>query len=585
MHRLALLALMLFAQSAALHADEARAPVDVSPAVAVSGSFTILSYHEVRGVRDYPDPFAINPMELVRHFAWLRGNGYTPVSVDQIVAARRGGKPLPAKAVLLSFDDGYLSFYTRVYPLLKEFRYPAVVAVVGRWIDSPKMVPPQVDDQGTLVRESLARWRQFREMADSGLVEIASHTYDLHHGVAANPQGNLQPAATTRIYDAGTGRYENDTAWRKRVGSDLAASATAIARGTGRRPRTVVWPYGSYNDALVHMAAGQGMAVALTLDDGANTPDVPLNALRRTLIEHNPALAEFVSEGRGPLYAEPLRALQVSLDDIYNAEPARQESNLSVLLDRVDMLKPTHVYLQATGDTDGDGWADVAYFPNGHLPLRADLFNRVAWQLSSRIDLKVYALLPVSGFRLPRAAIAEVYEDLARHAQFDGLVFDDGRLPGAARDAATLEFTRRLAQQVRTFRAPVKTVGTLLAPESPEALQYFAAYLASYDFVSIVTPAGHDQALEPATWLGPAAADPAIRRRTLVMLRNGRTGDSVEASGGNAIDARMRALQLRGWLNFGFGPDDVLHDDPPLKRVAPYMSLRVDPAGGGKVAR
>jgi biofilm PGA synthesis lipoprotein PgaB len=586
MHRLALLALVLLSQAALLRADEVRAPVDVSPAVAVGGAFTILSYHEVRGVRDYPDPFAVNPLELVRQFGWLRGNGYTPVSLDQVVAARRGGKPLPAKAVLLSFDDGYLSFYTRVYPLLKEFRYPAVLGVVGRWIDNPKMVPPLVDDQGAVVRESLARWRQFREMSESGLVEIASHTYDLHHGVAANPQGNLQPAATTRLFDAATGRYEDDAAWRKRVSADLAAGAAAIEHGTGRRPRTVVWPYGSYNDELVGMAARQGMVIALTLDDGMNTPDVPLAALRRTLIEHNPALAEFVSEGRGPLYAEPLRALQVSLDDIFNAEPARQEGNLSLLLERVDMLKPTHVYLQGTGDTDRDGFADVAYFPNRHLPLRADLFNRVAWQLASRIDLKVYALLPVSGFRLPRAAIAEVYEDLARHAPFDGLVFDDGLLSGAAPDAATRGFTHELATRVRAFRAPVKTVGTLVAPASRGAGREFADYLASYDLVSIVTTTGRDEAADPGTWLGPAAADPAVRRRILFMLREDKAGRTFDASaGGNAIAARMRALQLGGWLNFGFGPDDFLHDDPPLTGVSPHMSLRVDPAGPGKVAR
>src|SRR4051812_48051461 len=72
----------------------------LADAFAVPGSFVALSYHEVRDeVRDYPDPFAVDSAALVRHFAWFRGNGYTPVSLDAIMAARRGGKPLPAKAV------------------------------------------------------------------------------------------------------------------------------------------------------------------------------------------------------------------------------------------------------------------------------------------------------------------------------------------------------------------------------------------------------------------------------------------------------------------------------------------------------
>ncbi len=406
--------------------------------------FTVLCYHEVRDdVRDYPDPYAVDSAALVRQFAWLRGNGYTPVKLDDILASRQGGRPLPEKAVLLSFDDGYLSFYTRVYPLLREFGFPAVLGVVGKWIDSPADGPLSYGEKGTVSDASFPSWGQLREMAASGLVEIASHTYDLHRGVPANPQGNLEPAATTRIYDAATGGYENDSDWRARVRADLARNADAIERGTGRRPRAIVWPYGSYNDELVRMSGELGMPVALTLNDGRNTPDVPLSALRRVLIEHNPALADFSTEVRGPLFPEPVRVIQVNLDDVYDADPAQQERNLSALLDRVEILRPTHVYLRAT--TAG---ADAAYFPNRRLPLRADLFNRVAWQLATRDDVKVFAMLPVGGLRLPPEAVAEVYEDLARFASFDGLVFDQ----------AASEVTRQLTARASAFRAPLMTV-------------------------------------------------------------------------------------------------------------------------------
>ncbi|WP_252385833.1 polysaccharide deacetylase family protein, partial [Escherichia coli] len=55
----------------------------------------------------------------------LRENGYQPVSIAQIREAHRGGKPLPEKAVVLTFDDGYQSFYTRVFPILQAFQWPA----------------------------------------------------------------------------------------------------------------------------------------------------------------------------------------------------------------------------------------------------------------------------------------------------------------------------------------------------------------------------------------------------------------------------------------------------------------------------
>ncbi|MDZ7810192.1 MAG: poly-beta-1,6-N-acetyl-D-glucosamine N-deacetylase PgaB [Arhodomonas sp.] len=63
------------------------------------------------------------------------------------------------------------------------------------------------------------------------------------------------------------------------------------------------------------------------------------------------------------------------------------------------------VYLQAFADPDGDGNAAAMYFPNRHLPVRADLFNRVAWQLRTRAGVRVYAWMPLLAFDLPEGNI------------------------------------------------------------------------------------------------------------------------------------------------------------------------------------
>lgn len=569
-----------------------RAPVIAVPAEVKPGTFTALAYHEVqRDVRDFPDPFAVDASALVKQFEWLRGNGYTPVSLDAIINARNGGKPLPAKAVLLSFDDAYRSFYTRVYPLLREYRYPALVGIVGKWSDTGRGEPVPAADKAATPDSLFATWPQLREMAASGLVEMASHTYDLHHGVLANPQGNLQPAATTRIYNAANNSYESDAGWRARTGADLARNADTIARETGRRPRAIIWPYGSYNDELVGMAGKLGMTVAMTLEDGANTADVPLTAVRRMLIGNNPVLTDFTTGERGPLYAEPARVMQASLDDVYSPDAAQQELNLSTLLDRIKLLEPTQVYLQATADSDGDGVADSAYFPNRHLPLRSDLFNRAAWQIEARNHIKVFALLPVTKLGLPKEAVSEIYEDLARHVDIGGLVFDEGEPAGGIADNiandSKLEFTRHLALRVSAFRAPLKTVRMMnidlsaeAAPGTPAAqrnAQKFAAYAAAYDYVALImTPAGEQPAnpetLLAALGISTAAAqdDKDVRRKLVFMLQN-------DAQSTDRVARQMRVLQLGGVLNFGYAPDDFSRNNPPLEKIAPVMSLRVYP--------
>jgi biofilm PGA synthesis lipoprotein PgaB len=83
--------------------------------------YLTLAYHAIQdGVADQSF-IAVRTDQLVAQLQWLRMNGYQAVSVDQILAAQKGGPELPPKAVLLTFDDGYKDFYTRVIPLLRSF--------------------------------------------------------------------------------------------------------------------------------------------------------------------------------------------------------------------------------------------------------------------------------------------------------------------------------------------------------------------------------------------------------------------------------------------------------------------------------
>jgi biofilm PGA synthesis lipoprotein PgaB len=175
------------------------------PVPALGLEYDVIAYHDVRDdvAGEYDaDRYAISTEHLIAHFRWLRHSGFTPVSVDTILDAEAGLTTLPEKPVLLTFDDGLRSFYTRVFPLLKLFDYPAVVSVVSSWIETDGEV-----DYGGWARDrnDFLTWDQLRELQDSGLVDIASHTHALHEGIPGNPQGNLQPAGVTRRFASRTG--------------------------------------------------------------------------------------------------------------------------------------------------------------------------------------------------------------------------------------------------------------------------------------------------------------------------------------------------------------------------------------------
>ena len=201
---------------------------------------------------------------MIEQLAWLRENGYQPVSVDQILAARRGGPALPSKAILLSFDDGYSSFYTRVMPILRAYRWPALLAPVGTWIDTPANQP--VDFAGSpRPRGEFLTWQQIREVSQSGLVEIAAHTDASHKGILANPQGNLEPAATSLRFDPATGRYESEAQFQARMRADVVAISNKIRTVTGQAPRVWVWPYGAAKGTSLAIVGEHGYEMALTL--------------------------------------------------------------------------------------------------------------------------------------------------------------------------------------------------------------------------------------------------------------------------------------------------------------------------------
>ncbi|MDH3578126.1 MAG: poly-beta-1,6-N-acetyl-D-glucosamine N-deacetylase PgaB [Gammaproteobacteria bacterium] len=619
------------------------------PALAEESSLRIIAYHDIRDdvAGDYdPDQYAVSTRNLIMQFAWLREYGFQPVSVDDVIAAANNGPPLPERAVLLSFDDGLASVYTKVYPLLKLFQYPAVVSVVTGWIESDTKVSYGGRDRSS---EDFLTWEQIVEMQASGLVEVASHSQDLHRGVRGNPQGNSIPAAVTRLYDGDS--YETDLQYRQRIEADLSASVNIIRERTGRAPRVISWPYGAYNDDIAAVARDLGMRISLTLAPENSTRNGSIQ-FGRYLVESNPSLSIFSAELMLDQPPAIVRVAQVDLDYVYDPDPQQQEANLGRLLNRIKALEISHVFLQAFADPDGDGGADALYFPNRHLPVRADLFGRVAWQLRTRADVSVYAWLPMLSFvggsfeaewrameyrdgivapdphSEPRlspfnaevtARIAEVYEDLATHSRFDGLLFhDDGRLnefedfsdaaiavyresfgpdispeellgDAALKDRwvqlksrTLLNLGNTLADKVRHYQPGLKTARNLFASAllDEQSIHYLAQdfdqYLETYDHVALMAMPGLEAAEDERRFYEQLVAAVSKRvggfERTIFELQtiDWRQSEPVDSE---RLRRTMRWLQSLGVRHLGYYPDDFIGNQPRLDDLRQGISL------------
>ena len=518
--------------------------------------YLVLCYHSVPTVFN-GDPDGISVLNLAQQLAWLRESGYTAISMQDVIKAKNGMKPLPERSFLLTVDDGFADFYTHVFPLLKLFKVPAVFGIVGRWIEEPGVHQNETDPY--FRQQRFVTWAQVKEMADSGWVEIASHSYDLHHGIVANPQGNVKPAAVSLQYDKATQTYETPEQQRMRVRKDLQKNAELIQKYTGKPPRIMVWPYGAMDSVGVQEAAHAGMPINFTLRDGlASTADI--QAVERSLVGEELLLNKFsylVKYGITQQYVDPVRAVTLNLDRIYDADPALQEQKLGRLIEQIARLGINAVVINPFSASGSDDTLRQSYFPNSVLPMRADLLNRVAWQLRSRINLNVFLSIPANRLVVQqdeewihlddadpadRAQLLTLYGELSQHATAQGLLFDKVDSDHTER----LTFNQAVVERMRYYRPQIMSIysdgSTVQSLDTPVSIEKFVRSMP-----------------EPLPQLIP------------LPLKN-TSNDEIAGE-----LAKIRFFQKLGVSDFLLDSDDFLEDPKRFEQVRKAFSLKDNP--------
>jgi peptidoglycan/xylan/chitin deacetylase (PgdA/CDA1 family) len=183
----------------------------------------VIMYHDITPVKDVD--YDVTPQELEQHFATLKAEGFNPVSMDQMVRHLETGASLPPKPVLLTFDDNYRGQYLHAFPLLKKYNFPAVWSVHTAFVGSPQGKPK-------------ATWEELKEMADSGLVTVASHTVN-HRNF-----GELTPAEIDR---------------------ELQQSKKILEEKLGRSVKYFTYPEGTYTEQVKEQVRNAGYHAALSM--------------------------------------------------------------------------------------------------------------------------------------------------------------------------------------------------------------------------------------------------------------------------------------------------------------------------------
>ncbi|GAA4782816.1 polysaccharide deacetylase family protein [Streptomyces ziwulingensis] len=225
----------------------------------------ILMYHAVAAdPRAATRALSVTPQAFAAQMAAVAERGLTPVTAAELAAAWRAGRPLPARPVLVTFDDGYEGVHRHALPVLAGHGFPATLFVATGWLRGP------YDTGGAL--DTMLDWDQVRELADAG-VEIGGHSH-------THPQ--LDQVGTDDL------RYE------------LTHSREILTDRLGTAPASFAYPYG-YSDRRVRAAVREtGYAQALAVGNALARRAQGPYALRRVTVRRSTGAAEFARllEGR-----------------------------------------------------------------------------------------------------------------------------------------------------------------------------------------------------------------------------------------------------------------------------------------------
>lgn len=194
-----------------------------------------LMYHDIG---DAVDGYTVSPAVFSAEMEWLYSMGWRAVSLSELAGLSDMHR---AKAFVITFDDGYASFIDYAFHLFEQYRFKSVINVIGRHAGG------HITDNGA--QKPMLSWDEYRHLIKSGLVDIGSHTYDLH--------------------SYGSGKRSGALAVPRRVlTEDLLRFQEVIKAETGKPTDILAWPYGLYDKESIGAAAAAGFKYMLTSDEG-----------------------------------------------------------------------------------------------------------------------------------------------------------------------------------------------------------------------------------------------------------------------------------------------------------------------------
>lgn len=241
----------------------------------------IIMYHHILKDQKKHGKFIISPDELEADLKYLKEQGYSTVLPRDVIAYQESGTPLPEKCVMLTFDDGHLSYLEYAVPLLEKYEMTALVSVVGAYTNDYTVHPDKA------VAYAYLDWNDIANLSKSAHTEIGNHTYDLH---------------TTSRGRQGCARMKGESAERHRevFVNDTKKMRDLILDYTETNADCFTYPFGFLCKETEEEIKKLGFKMSLSCTEGVNkiSRDSSLFKLKRYNRPHGKSVEEILKKAR-----------------------------------------------------------------------------------------------------------------------------------------------------------------------------------------------------------------------------------------------------------------------------------------------
>ena len=231
----------------------------------------IIMYHQISMKPSKLGTYVISAEEFENDLKLFKEQGFTAITVGDLLKFVTKKGALPVKPIMLTFDDGYESDYVYALPLLQKYGMKAIFSVVGQFID--EFSEPDVIKN---IDYAMLSWDEIKAMYESGMADFQNHSYGLHKIDRRN-------GALPR-------RFEDDAEYQNLINKDLGQLNAKYMEHIGREPEAFTCPFGAYNDRLKEAVRKAGFPVIFTSYQEMNVlsgdPE-ELLFLKRYLRTHN----------------------------------------------------------------------------------------------------------------------------------------------------------------------------------------------------------------------------------------------------------------------------------------------------------